>query len=100
MAGGAIYPWDRGSFWTQYGPGSTVIKPCSGRIGTMTILAASSTACALYDSTTVGGIASGNQFFLTPATTVVGTIYVLDWPFVQGAVVTVGTAGLVAISWV
>lgn len=94
------------------GAGSTLIKSCSAAgegVGNappqmitcvrVSVITSPTTASTVNDCATTGAIATSNAFLTIPASTAAGTVYMMYWPCFQGLAVSVGTAGVLAISW-
>lgn len=75
---------------------ATLVKGSHGFVVRVSVNATSSTAGAIYDSATVAGAASSNLIAVIPAT--VGT-YAIEFPAVNGIVVSPGTGQTVAVSY-
>jgi hypothetical protein len=73
----------------------TVVKPAQGVLVTFNVTVAGA-AGAVYDTTTTGAAAAGNQIAVIPA--VVGTYY-MQFPFLNGLVVVPGAAQVVSVSY-
>ena len=66
------------------------------RISHVHVLVAGSTAGSVNDSATIAGAAVANQVYAIPNT--VG-VYIIDFPMINGIVVTPGTGQTVAVSY-
>lgn len=75
---------------------ATVIKSIAGRSVRLSVLVGGSAAGGVYDTTTTAGASSSNQVFVIPTT--VGT-YDIDFPHLNGIVVTPGTGQTVALTY-
>lgn len=73
----------------------TAIKTSAARVARITVVAASTTAGAVYDCAAIGSTAAGNLVFTIPAT--VG-VYMLDWPMKSGVSVFPGAGMTLAVS--
>jgi hypothetical protein len=74
---------------------ATVVKVGSGRLATFTVTTAGA-AGTISDTTTTGAVAAANLIAVTPAT--VG-VYKIDWPVLNGIVVTPGVGQIVSVSY-
>jgi hypothetical protein len=74
-----------------------VVKTGVGRISTVIVNTAGSTAGTVSNVATTAGVAAANLIYNIPNT--VG-IYALDMPFVAGLVITPGTGQVLTISYV
>lgn len=75
---------------------STVVKPAPGRLIVVNVTTAGSGAGAVYDSTTVGGIAASNLIFSVPNT---AGVYYVPFPFLNGLTVIPGTGQVLSVSF-
>ena len=75
---------------------ATVVKSSHGFVATVSVIATSSTAGAIYDSASTSGDSAVNQIAVIPAT--VG-IYIINFPAKNGIVVAPGAGQTVAISY-
>lgn len=73
-----------------------VISAAARRINKVIVNTAASAAGGIYDAATAGAAAAGTLVFAIPQT--VG-IYDVDFPLANGLVLTVGTAGVVSLSY-
>jgi hypothetical protein len=76
--------------------GATLIKASAGRTCKVIVNTAASTAGSVSDCATTGAVAAANLVFAIPQT--VG-VYSVDFPHLVGIVVTVGTGGVVSVSF-
>jgi len=76
--------------------GASVIKATAGRISKIIVNTAASTIGSVSDCATTGAVAASNLVFAIPET--VG-VYPVDFPCATGIVLTVGTGGVVSVSY-
>jgi len=76
---------------------ATVVKAAAGRVGSVIVTTAGSTAGSVSDVATTGGVASGNLVFSIPNT--VG-VYKLDFPCTTGITITPGTSQVISVSYI
>jgi hypothetical protein len=81
-----------------------VIKASPGRVSKVVIIAGGTTggAFVLNDTTTTGGAAAANEILYIPEGAAVGSVYSLDWPCLNGIVlsaVPTGGSPIVAVSF-
>lgn len=74
---------------------NTLLKGSKGYCLTLIVTTAGA-AGALYDSATIGGVASGNKIFTVPAT---AGIYAVNFPFQNGLVYEPGAAQVASVSF-
>ena len=74
----------------------TVVKPANGNLITITVTTAGSAPGSINDTTTVGGVAASNLIATIPNT--VG-IYYIPFTFLNGLVVTPGTAQVISVCY-
>lgn len=80
--------------------GSTQINNSGpGRVFNASIITAPTTASSINDCAAVGLIAASNQLAGIPANPAVGTVYKINMPYAAGLAVSIGTGGVVAISY-
>ena len=77
----------------------TAVKTIPGRIATVVINAANSTAVKVYDTNATASAAAANQIYIGTSTGVVGTVVTLNFPCLTGIVVDPGTGGNVSVSY-
>ena len=75
---------------------ATVVKPSNGFVTRIAVIATSSTAGAVYDSTSTTGNTAAKQIAVIPAT--VG-VYDISFPAKSGIVVAPGTGQTVAVAY-
>jgi len=75
----------------------TVIKATAGRLVGIVVNTAGSTAGTANDSATTGGVAASNLIANIPNT--VNTVIYIDFPFINGLVITPGTGQVLSISF-
>ncbi len=80
--------------YPKYITASGIIKTGPCRLQRIIVNATTTLTATFYDNTS----AAGNIIFVLP-TAVIGSIYLLDWPCVNGVYVTIGGAGALAISF-
>lgn len=78
---------------------ATAVKATAGRLVRIVVTATITGNLTANDAATTGTAAASNLIF-SAATPAAGTVYVLDWPCANGIVVTPGTAGSVAVSYI
>lgn len=78
---------------------ATLVKGSSGRLVRIVVTGTITGNLTANDAATTGAAASGNLIF-SATTPAAGTVYVLDWPCANGIVITPGTAGSVAVSYI
>jgi hypothetical protein len=77
---------------------AAIIKSSPGRVWTVSVLVAGSTAGAVYDSTSTSGNTAANQIGVIPDTAA-APINFNAMPTANGIVVVPGTGQTLAISW-
>lgn len=77
---------------------ATNVKPSPGRIGTVCLNTAASSASSVIDSTGTS-VSAANTVLTLPSTTVAGTCVRLDWPALVGISVVPGTNGVMSVSY-
>ena len=75
---------------------TTVVKPANGNLITITVTTAGSAPGSINDTTTTGGVAASNLIATIPNT--VG-IYYIPFTFLNGLVVTPGTAQVISVCY-
>lgn len=75
---------------------ATVVKAAPGRLWTVTVTTAGSTAGTASDVATTGGVAAANLIAELPNT--VG-VYSLAWPCATGIVITPGTGQVLSVAY-
>ena len=78
---------------------ATAIKGSAGRLVRIVVTSTITGNLTANDAATTGAAAAANLIF-SAATPAAGTVYVLDWPCANGIVVTPGSAGSVAVSYI
>jgi len=78
---------------------SIVVKAAPGKVFRLVFNTASTTAPAVYDATTVGGIGAASLIWQGAAATAAQTVITLEFPCLNGIVVVPGTGGNVAVSY-
>lgn len=78
---------------------ATLVKGSPGRLVRIVVTGTITGNLTANDAATTGAAAASNLIF-SAATPAAGTVYVLDWPCANGIVVTPGTAGSVAVSYI
>lgn len=76
---------------------ATLIKAAPGKLVTVSVVVAGTTAGSVNDSATIVGAAAANQIGALPNTVGVFTFW---FPFFSGLVITPGTGQTLAVSWV
>jgi hypothetical protein len=75
---------------------AVVVKPANGNLITITVTTAGSAPGSVNDSATTGGVAASNLIATIPNT--VG-IYYIPFTFLNGLVVTPGTAQIISVCY-
>ena len=75
---------------------ATVVKASAGTIANVVVVVAGSAAGSVNDAATTGAAAAANKIFSVPNT---AGVYVLDFPFANGLVITPGTGQTLAVSF-
>lgn len=78
---------------------NTLVKDAPGKVFRLVFNTASTTAPAVYDSATIGGIGATNLIWQGAAATTAQTVVTLEFPCLNGIVVVPGTGGNVAVSY-
>lgn len=78
---------------------TTVVKAAPGRVTRVVVVATAAAASTVNDCTTTGAVAAANTILNIPASTTVGTVYIVDWPCSQGITVAPGASVTLAISY-
>lgn len=77
---------------------NTTLHTGSGSVLRVSVQVAAAAACSIIDST--GTVASaGNTILAIPASTVAGTVYAVDWPYVTGLTVLPGASVTLNVNW-
>lgn len=74
----------------------TVIKASPGKLFTVSVTTAGTTAGTVNDSATISGVAASN---LVGSFEAVGNYPFNDWPFANGIVITPGTGQVLSVSF-
>jgi hypothetical protein len=81
--------------------GATVVKAVPGKIMRILVNTAATTAVSVNDCATAAAVAAGNLVYTSASSGLVaGTMVTLEFPCLIGIVVTVGTGGVVSVSYV
>jgi hypothetical protein len=76
---------------------TTVIKPSSGWLATISVIVAGSTTGYIYDTNNSSNL-TGNRIYAIPSTLAVG-VYQIQVPFATGLTIVTGTASVVSIGY-
>jgi len=79
--------------------GTTQVDNTSGRLMNVSVITSPTTASSFNDIAQGGTPAVGNQLAAIPANAAVGTIYKINMPYRNGLSVTVGTSGVLSLSY-
>lgn len=78
---------------------TTVIKASPGTLFKVLLVTPPTAAGAIYDSATVGGIATANLIDTIGTGLTASYVFDLSWPCQNGIVVNPGTGGVVSVSY-
>lgn len=78
---------------------ATIVDTGAGRVARISVIAAGSTAGAVYDSNSTTGNTAANQIAVIPANQAAGSIITIDFPYSSGLVVVPGTGGNLGVSF-
>lgn len=81
------------------GGAAALVKGSAGRLVRLVVTSAITGSVTVNDAATTGTAAASNLVY-SAATPAVGTVVYLDWPCANGIVVTPGSAGSVAVSYI
>lgn len=96
-AGGAITTGKGTSSSLNNAAGAAkLISAAARRICKVIVLVPDSTASSIHDCATAGAAAAANLVYTIPQT---AGVYDVDFPLTAGLVLTVGTAGVIALSY-
>jgi len=75
---------------------ATVVKNTAGRLARINVVSAGASAGSVSDTPTLAGVVASNLISTLP--NIAGT-FEIDWPFVNGLVVTPGSGQVIAVSF-